>query len=744
MIVSQNPCNPSYYDLRRGAGGAIVLKKPSNRVLGSLAVVLIGGAGLLLGAAKCASQGPVESDPRSAPAARSTAAAASDDRFLDRLLPLAQQPPAQRGVALARLAEAGSPRARYLLAVDALATGQPQAALEWLDGLDYPALAPFVRLQAARARELAGDDASASREYFSLQQEFPQSAAAAIVACEQGRPEVPEHPCSWELARQQLQRDPDNFAALLRLARYQPRDPAANGWRDRLVRLHRNRLSPADWQAIADGYWQTWEYGKAAGAYGGAPRSVKTLYRAARSHHLSDSKNTARTLYLQVIRDFPTDDYSGWALRRVASLSAPAEALAYLERAIAEFPVHAPEALLDKAKQLERSGNPSGAAAARAQLLRDFPETDAARTYRWGRARVAWLGGNLRAALAWAEPLDTAKGQFWVAKWQQQLGQETAAREQFARVLRTYPESYYAWRAADHLGYNVGNFTNARNFAPPTVALSSRAALPAGSTAVSELYLLGQDRDAFGLWQYETANRRPQDFTVAEQFADGLLQLTQGSNLVGINRVWRLDDRQDPAARSQVLALQGEAAYWQALFPLPFEEPIRAWSRERQLDPLLVAALIRQESRFEPKIRSRSNATGLMQILPSTGQWIAGKLGQPRYSLENPEDNIKFGTWYLRYTHERYGNNSMLAVASYNGGPGNVAKWVQRYGLQDADRFVELIPFAETKGYVESVFGNYWNYLRLHSPDIVPTEAALFTERELSAAIETRSDRLPE
>ncbi|MGB0563917.1 MAG: transglycosylase SLT domain-containing protein, partial [Spirulinaceae cyanobacterium] len=67
-----------------------------------------------------------------------------------------------------------------------------------------------------------------------------------------------------------------------------------------------------------------------------------------------------------------------------------------------------------------------------------------------------------------------------------------------------------------------------------------------------------------------------------------------------------------------------------------------------------------------------------------------------------------------------FDGNSMLAIASYNAGPGNVNQWLKRFGLSDPDEFVEEIPFGETKGYVESVFGNYWNYLRLYSPEIAP------------------------
>jgi soluble lytic murein transglycosylase len=107
-----------------------------------------------------------------------------------------------------------------------------------------------------------------------------------------------------------------------------------------------------------------------------------------------------------------------------------------------------------------------------------------------------------------------------------------------------------------------------------------------------------------------------------------------------------------------------------------------------------------------------------MQVMPDTAQWIAGKISFQDYDLTSPDDNVKLGTWYLDYTHQKYQNNSLLAVASYNAGPGNVDSWVKKYGLQDPDVFVEQIPFPETKGYVESVFGNYWNYLRIYNPTV--------------------------
>ena len=127
---------------------------------------------------------------------------------------------------------------------------------------------------------------------------------------------------------------------------------------------------------------------------------------------------------------------------------------------------------------------------------------------------------------------------------------------------------------------------------------------------------------------------------------------------------------------------------------------------------------MRKESTFDPKIDSVVGAVGLMQIVPPTANWVAQQTNLTSYSLTNPEDNIKIGTWYLRHNHHRYEDDSLLAVASYNAGTGNVNDWLNRYGISDRDRFVSQIPFPETKDYVEGVFGNYWNYLRLYNPEI--------------------------
>jgi soluble lytic murein transglycosylase len=104
--------------------------------------------------------------------------------------------------------------------------------------------------------------------------------------------------------------------------------------------------------------------------------------------------------------------------------------------------------------------------------------------------------------------------------------------------------------------------------------------------------------------------------------------------------------------------------------------------------------------------------------MPDTATFIASNIKLKQYKLDDPEDSIKLGTWYLDHTHAEFNGNSMLAVASYNAGPGAVGGWVDKGKFADADAFVEAIPYDETEGYVKSVFGNYWNYLRLYNPEI--------------------------
>ncbi|MEM7595130.1 MAG: lytic transglycosylase domain-containing protein, partial [Cyanobacteria bacterium P01_A01_bin.83] len=330
---------------------------------------------------------------------------------------------------------------------------------------------------------------------------------------------------------------------------------------------------------------------------------------------------------------------------------------------------------------------------------------------------------DLVTAWQWAQPIVTdnpdsslaPKAGFWVAKWAAKLNRPDDANTAYKSVLARFPRSYYAWRSAVALGWDVGDFTTVRDKVPQVVK-APKITPPGGSQTFQELYRLGLKQEAWAQFQLEISDRS--ELSVADDFTKGLLKLYQGRNLRGINQIWYLQDRDSPEDKQQWQQLRQTPKYWQALYPFPYEDIILKWSKQRQLNPLLVTSLIRQESRFEPEIESSAGALGLMQVMPATGKNAAQNIGLSNYSLTKPEDNVNIGTYYLDFTHKKYNNNSMLAVASYNAGPNAVAQWVDRYGLQDADEFVEQIPYRETKGYVESVFENYWNYMLVYNPEV--------------------------
>ena len=238
---------------------------------------------------------------------------------------------------------------------------------------------------------------------------------------------------------------------------------------------------------------------------------------------------------------------------------------------------------------------------------------------------------------------------------------------------------------------------------------------PAGSEIFKTLYRLGQDNDALLLFKAET--NQNYDFSVKQGFTDALLKLTHGKNLQSINQIWNLQNKNNFSEKQEWKNLRKEDQYWRALFPLPFYQSITNWAKHYKLNPLLIMSVMRQESRFENSSESPVGATGIMQVMPITGEWISNQMNIKHYHLNDLNDNIFLGVWYLDYTHKKYNNNSLLAVASYNAGPNNVSNWVKQYKTQDPDLFVEEIPFKETKNYVKSVFSNYWNYLRIYDQE---------------------------
>ncbi|MCL7451982.1 MAG: transglycosylase SLT domain-containing protein [Anaerolineae bacterium] len=152
------------------------------------------------------------------------------------------------------------------------------------------------------------------------------------------------------------------------------------------------------------------------------------------------------------------------------------------------------------------------------------------------------------------------------------------------------------------------------------------------------------------------------------------------------------------------------------VYPLAYTDLLSAAAQEYDLDPLLLAALIRQESLFEKAAESYAGARGLGQVMPATGQGIANSLGLEDFSLDDlyrPSVSVEFGAFYLSVQMRRFDQQLLIALAAYNGGPGNTLRWLEAGG-DDLDLFVEVITASQSRLYLQLVYQHYLVYEDLY------------------------------
>jgi soluble lytic murein transglycosylase len=153
------------------------------------------------------------------------------------------------------------------------------------------------------------------------------------------------------------------------------------------------------------------------------------------------------------------------------------------------------------------------------------------------------------------------------------------------------------------------------------------------------------------------------------------------------------------------------------LYPLPYWEFLRSTACRDGVDPYLVAAVMREESRFDPRAKSWAAARGLMQFIPSTARRYAALLDIPfenEDALYEPQTAIRLGARYLADLLEMFNGNFSHAVAAYNAGEHRVAEWRARLQSDDPTEFLARIPFLQTRNYVKRVINSYGHYRAIY------------------------------
>jgi soluble lytic murein transglycosylase len=264
--------------------------------------------------------------------------------------------------------------------------------------------------------------------------------------------------------------------------------------------------------------------------------------------------------------------------------------------------------------------------------------------------------------------------------------------------MASEPNSYYASASAKRL--------SVAPFSPTAKDIARSPAFQAKVARAAALEQLGMDTEA--RYEYDAIEKDASE-APASALGAGAALIDHGQVPRGIHLGWRAIAAAREAGRTD---LRG----YTLAYPLLKRDALVAQARANNLDPAIVAGVIRQESGWNPRAVSRAGARGWMQVLPSVGKEIAQSRRYPVWDpalLFDPDVSLEMGTAHLRGALSHY-NNLPRALAAYNAGESRVQRWVQRVGADDPEVFIERIPFVETRDYVRIVMRNAEVYRSLY------------------------------
>lgn len=471
-------------------------------------------------------------------------------------------------------------------------------------------------------------------------------------------------------------------------------------------------------------------------------------YYAGLSHLAAGSPVLAATQFQALVEAHPEssrwgDGWIGWA----QALSAQGDvggAVETYHAFVAAAPDHprAPEALWTAAQLLEAAGELEEAARTYEECQASYPTSDyggpallraGLQHYQMGKVEDAAADWE---ALAEGYPGSSyqAAGFLWLGKAHLSAGRPLSATDAFSKAAQADPIGYYGLRAADLLADPLAPPFPPADYAPPLetnddqaeaetwlagwLGLASREGLADLNPTLAtdprlvrglELWRLGRRDEAKA--ELESLRQATDDDPLAQYrltllFRD--LGLYRSSILAATNLI-RLSPAATPLEAPPYLA--------RLSYPTYYEDLVLSNGLTEDLPPLLLFALIRQESLFEGFATSHAYAHGLMQVIPSTGSLIASRLGWPpgyeTNDLYRPFVSLRFGTWYLAQQRDRFSGRLDVALAAYNGGPANAERWLAAAG-NDPDLFLELITLGETRLYLERIREHYAIYAALY------------------------------
>lgn len=308
---------------------------------------------------------------------------------------------------------------------------------------------------------------------------------------------------------------------------------------------------------------------------------------------------------------------------------------------------------------------------------------------------------------------ETAAALYWRARLDEDQNRKAQAAARYRAIVRAYDHFFYAQQARLRLkalgGLAPAADPSLDSFKAPDVPPLDDS-FPEDSEHLAKARLLANA----GLNEYIPREiAADPDSGSWSALAEAQIYASYGETF----RAMRAIKRALPYAASAPIS-SIPLVYWRILFPEPYWQTIKTESAKNNLDPYLVASLIRQESEFNPTVVSYANAWGLMQLLPAVGKAMAREEGMAHFDtnqLLDADTNIKLGTRYLRHMIEKFDGVPEYALAAYNAGDGRVADWKSDGPYRGMDEFVESIPFSQTREYVQGILRNMETYRAIDS-----------------------------
>lgn len=367
------------------------------------------------------------------------------------------------------------------------------------------------------------------------------------------------------------------------------------------------------------------------------------------------------------------------------------------------------------ARVYREQGKTAAAKRLEATILAKYPWSEEAASITWNDFLAAVRGRRFQDALRHGRRLarhnpQHAYGlaaQYWNGRIFERTGRRREALAAYRALIGRSPSSYYGWRAYFREQVLTGRGRDPWFKTDPQRVVAESPLRLTDLLGPQERALAGGIGGGALPAEMQRWPEAVRELLFLRQFdlIDDQVDATRSPNL----RAWL-----SYLQRRYRQAIAEEKSEPRLAYPLGFAPLLVGAARRHGVDPLLMAALVREESRFDPLAKSWVGATGLAQLMPFTAEWVVKQVpdvsGRP---LTDPHTNLQLGAWYLAFTHRTFARDSMYAVAAYNGGPGAVGRWKRGF-VGDPDEFVESIPYLETRLYVKKVFASYWNYVKLY------------------------------